>query len=87
MEIYYFYILYSDKLDKYYFGHTSNLGERLKKHNTNHKGFTGKADDWNVVYTETYSTKELAYTRERQVKKWKSKIRIKELIAKPSFGR
>jgi len=87
MDNYYFYIIYSQQLDKYYIGHTSNLDERLKKHNTNHKGFTGKANDWAVVYTEIHPTKELAYAREREVKKWKSKIRIKELISKPSSGR
>ena len=80
MDKYYFYIIYSQQLDKYYVGHTSNLDERLKKHNTNHKGFTGKANDWAVVYTEIYSTKELAYAREREVKKWKSKLRITKLI-------
>jgi len=76
----YFYILFSEKLDKYYIGHTSDLPERLGRHHSNHKGFTGKANDWIVVYTETYSTKELAYARERQVKNWKSKVRLQELI-------
>ena len=80
MYKYYFYIIYSQQLDKYYVGHTSNLDERLKKHNTNHKGFTGKVNDWAVVYIEIYSTKELAYAREREVKKWKSKLRITKLI-------
>jgi len=82
MNNFYFYILYSQVLDKFYIGHTSNLEERIKKHNTNHKGFTGKKHDWVVAYTETYPSKELAYAREREVKKWKSKIRIKELIAR-----
>jgi len=82
MNKYHFYILYSQGLDKFYIGHSSDLEERLRKHNTNHKGFTGKTHDWVVVYTETYPSKELAYAREREVKKWKSKIRIKELIAK-----
>ena len=67
MEIYYFYILYSDKLDKYYIGHTSDLQERLRRHNSNHKGFTGKGNDWVVVYTEIYTSKKLAYAREREV--------------------
>jgi len=79
----YFYILYSKSQDKYYTGYTSSkLNERLRKHNSNHKGYTGKADDWEVVYYEAYAVKELAYKRERQVKKWKSRLRIKELIMK-----
>jgi putative endonuclease len=80
MDNYYFYIIYSQQLDKYYIGHTSDIEERLRKHNSNHKGFTGKANDWAVVYTEIYPTKELAYAREREVKKWKSKVRITKLI-------
>ena len=80
MKMFYFYILHSKIIDKYYIGHTSNLQERLRKHNSNHNGFTGKANDWKIVYQECFSTKELAFKRELQVKKWKSKIRVKELI-------
>jgi len=81
---YYFYILYSESIDKYYIGHTSNIDERLHKHNTNHKGFTGKASDWKVVLTETRENKSEAYARERKVKAWKSRIKILELIEKSS---
>ncbi|HAN17963.1 MAG: excinuclease ABC subunit C [Bacteroidetes bacterium GWC2_33_15] len=82
MQEYYFYILYSAILNKFYIGYTANLEERLRKHNSNHKGFTGRNNDWKIVYKESYPTKELAYERERQIKKWKSKIRIQELIAR-----
>ena len=82
MKMFYFYILYSNTTDKFYIGHTPELQERLRKHNSNHKGFTGNVNDWEIVYFENYSTKELAYRREREVKKWKSKVRIKELISK-----
>ena len=81
MAKYYFYILHSKSLGKFYIGHTSDLQERLRKHNSNHKGFTGGVGDWEIVYTENYSTKELAYAREREIKKWKSKVRIQKLIA------
>ncbi len=79
-DVYFFYILYSAEIDKFYIGHTSNLEERLRKHNSNHKGFTGKVDDWSIVYTEKFQTKEEAYQRERDVKKWKSKRMIEKLI-------
>ena len=75
-----FYILFSKKLNRYYIGSTQNLSERLRRHNTNHRGFTGKANDWKVVYTETFETKTLAYARERQVKSWKSRKAIEKLI-------
>ena len=80
--MYYFYILYSHNLDKYYLGHTSDLEERIRKHNSNHKGFTGKANDWKLVYSEGYSEKDLACQREHQVKKWKNRKRIESLISK-----
>ncbi|MCB9019399.1 MAG: GIY-YIG nuclease family protein [Chitinophagales bacterium] len=36
-----FYILYSKDLDRYYIGHTCDqIEERLRKHLSNHKGFT-----------------------------------------------
>jgi putative endonuclease len=80
MHMYFFYILFSEGLNKYYIGHTANLEERIKKHNSNHKGFTGKLSDWKVVYCEEFSSKSLAYAREREIKNWKSRTRIEKLI-------
>ena len=82
MSAYFFYILYSEKADKYYIGHTSETDGRLRRHLTHHKGFTGKIDDWKLVYQEQYESKELAYERERQIKKWKNRKRIEALINK-----
>ncbi|MBK8672065.1 MAG: GIY-YIG nuclease family protein [Bacteroidetes bacterium] len=65
---FYLYILYSISLDKYYVGHTENLDERLRKHLTNHKGFTSAAKDWKIVYTEKFENKSAAYKRELEVK-------------------
>ena len=78
--MYYFYILYSSKADKYYIGHTSDIEGRLRRHNTDHKGFTGKFDDWRTKYIEAYATKEDAYAREREVKSWKNRRMLKRLI-------
>ncbi len=80
-EIYYFYILYSISFDKFYIGYTADINERLRKHNSNHKGFTGVANDWKVVYSEQYSTKSEAFAREREVKGWKSRKKIVALIS------
>ena len=79
--MYYFYILFSDFLNKFYIGHSNNLEERLRKHNSNHKGFTGKTNDWKIVYSEEFDSKIEAYAREREVKKWKSSKRVEKLIA------
>ncbi|NJM17057.1 MAG: GIY-YIG nuclease family protein, partial [Bacteroidales bacterium] len=56
--------------------------ERLKKHNTNHKGHTGKHNDWEIVHTEPFSSKTEALIREKQIKRWKSRKKIMALIAK-----
>ena len=81
---YYFYILFSSSIDKFYIGHTNDLFERLRKHNSNHKGFTGKCNDWKIVYSEKFNTKSEAYARERQIKNWKNRQRIEQLILKNS---
>jgi putative endonuclease len=78
-----FYILYSIKLDQYYVGHTcEELKERLRKHLSNHSGFTARSKDWELVYSEPYLDKSSAYRREREVKSWKSKKKLKEMIEK-----
>jgi putative endonuclease len=40
---YFLYILFSEKLNGYYVGYTDNLEEILRKHLTNHKGYTARA--------------------------------------------
>jgi len=56
----------------------------LRKHLSNHKGFTSKAKDWMIVYHENYDSKSDAYKREKEIKAWKSKSKIKALIEKPA---
>ncbi|MEQ9374067.1 MAG: GIY-YIG nuclease family protein [Imperialibacter sp.] len=81
----YFYILFSDSKGKFYIGHTcDNLSERLRKHNSQHKGFTGGVGDWTIVYSEEYREKTRAYQREREVKAWKGRKRIERLIGSAS---
>ena len=77
----YTYILYSETIDKFYIGHTcENIDERLRKHLSNHKGFTANIKDWKIIYFETFENKSLAYKRELEIKSWKSKTKIKKLI-------
>jgi len=75
------YILYSSLLNKYYIGSTSDIEQRIKKHNTNHKGFTGKTGDWILNWKEEHPSKEEAYKKERQLKAWKSRVMIEKLIS------
>jgi putative endonuclease len=62
-------------------GYTGDeLTNRVKKHNTNHKGFTGNTGDWVLKYAEPFDTKSDAMKREKEIKDWKSKVRIEQLI-------
>ena len=78
--MYHFYILFSRTLNRYYIGSTEHIERRVIEHNYNHKGFTGKVNDWKLIYSEIHATKSEAYARERQVKKWKSRTALEKLI-------
>ncbi len=81
--MFYVYILYSKLKDCYYIGFTSlELKERLRRHLSSHKGFTGKVEDWEIVYFETYEDKKTAIIPEQTIKSWKSRIKLMELIGK-----
>ncbi len=71
------------KRNIYYVGYTcDDLQERIRRHNTSHKGFTGKTGDWELKYSKTFEEKEQALAFEQQIKKWKSRKMIEVLIAK-----
>lgn len=67
------YILYSTSLDKFYIGFTSELiEERLRKHLSNHSGFTGKAKDWSVGYQEKFIQKKMISHAKKKLKAGKA---------------
>ena len=75
------YILYSKIIDAYYVGHTEmDPLDRLSAHLKEHTGYTNKAKDWKIVYQKHFQSKEEAYSFERQIKKWKSRRAIENLI-------
>ena len=78
---YFVYILYSSDLDLFYIGISEDPVKRLKKHLANHKGFTGRAKDWKICYTESFPKKADALKREKQLKGWKNRQRIQQLIS------
>jgi putative endonuclease len=77
------YIHYSCEADKYYIGSTTDkVSERLRRHLSNHGGFTSRAKDWTLVFQRS-SIQTEALKREKELKGWKNRIRIEELINKP----
>ena len=78
---FYTYILYSEKLDRYYVGSTGNLEERLTYHNSGYSKYTKKGLPWRLVYQEVFDTRSKAVRRESAIKKKKSRKYIEWLIS------
>ena len=78
--MFYFYILQSITLRKYYIGSTEDLKNRLLLHNKGMVKSTKYGKPWELVYSETFSTLKGSRKREAQVKKWKSRLAIERLI-------
>ena len=74
------YILYSEKINRYYIGHTKNLQSRLERHNGGGVKSTKNKGPWRVVYFEEYPNKIEANRRELALKKMKSRKYLEELI-------
>jgi len=49
---YFTYILFSEKLNRYYIGSTHNISQRLKRHNGGATKSTKAGRPWKVVYSE-----------------------------------
>jgi len=77
------YILYAPDIDNYYIGYTSDeMEERLRRHLSNHFSFTSRSKQWKIVYKGTFDNKTDAMKREREIKNWKSRKRIEQLLTK-----
>jgi putative endonuclease len=74
------YIIYSQKLDKYYIGFSSDVEDRLRKHNRRSKGFSSLGRPWMLIYTKRFETKKEVMVREKQLKSWKNRERIESLF-------
>ncbi len=74
------YILQSERNQKYYIGHTADINQRLKSHNLGHTKSTKAFRPWKIIYTESVPSRQLAYKREQQIKKYKGGRAFKELI-------
>ncbi|MFN3196006.1 MAG: GIY-YIG nuclease family protein [Chlorobiota bacterium] len=65
----YVYILYSESISRYYIGFTNDVKERLRKHNSQHNGYTSKGQLWRIVKTYDVEDKSEAIQLEKKIKK------------------
>ena len=74
------YILFSQTLNKYYVGSTTDLDRRFAEHNRGKEKFTKTGIPWLLVYSETFEELKQARQRETYIKKMKSRLFIEKLI-------
>jgi putative endonuclease len=80
LEMYFVYILKSEKHNRYYIGCTSNLERRIDEHNNGKVSSTKAFVPWSMVYLEKYTAKTEACEREKKIKSYKSGNAFKDLI-------
>ena len=76
----YCYIIFSEKLNKYYVGACMDIERRLYEHNIGHSKFTKTGVPWVLKHKEYFHTLPLAKQRETYIKKQKSRKYIETLI-------
>ncbi|PKN37997.1 MAG: endonuclease [Deltaproteobacteria bacterium HGW-Deltaproteobacteria-2] len=85
MKQYYVYILASKKNGTLYIGVTGDLVKRIYEHKQNlTDGFTNEYNIHDLVYYEHHKEIEEAILREKQMKKWNRKWKIR-LIEEKNF--
>ena len=76
----YTYVTFSEKLNKYYIGSTTDIERRLLEHNRGKEKFTITGCPWILVYTEVFIELLDARRRELYIKKQKSRKYIETLV-------
>ena len=75
---FYVYIMTSRRNGTLYIGMSSNLVQRVWQHKNNMvEGFTDKYNVKHLVYFEVHDSAESAITREKQIKKWRRKWKLR----------
>jgi len=75
---FYVYIMASRRNGTLYIGMSSNLVQRVWQHKNNLvEGFTEKYNVKNLVYYEVHDSAESAINREKQLKKWRRKWKLR----------
>jgi putative endonuclease len=79
--MHYVYIIASDSTDKWYYGYTERIEERIIEHNYNHTHFTGGKGRWRLIFKRGFENKTEALQFEKELKKLRNKNYIKKQYA------
>jgi putative endonuclease len=63
------YILYSKKINRYYVGSTSDLQDRINRHNQGRSTYTKKGMPWELIKCFDYLNRSEAVRLENKIKK------------------
>ena len=81
VNMYVVYILESTRNGRHYVGMTSDLEDRLRRHNTGNNRSTKSGAPWKVVHVEMYPNKAEAWSREQKIKSYKGGEAFKKLLS------
>ena len=79
--MHYVYILYSEKIDKYYIGITHSIDLRVHRHNSGYyeNKWSAKGVPWSLFFSIKCSSKSQAFKIEQHIKAMKSKTYLRNL--------
>ena len=83
---FYVYVLYSNRLDKYYVGYTQNPTERLKFHNSEqNRIWTKRGQPWELKKVFEFDTTTQARKAENKIKKQRNRQFIERILTLDTF--
>ena len=85
--MYFVYIIYSEKLNRFYIGTTDDLDKRIEQHNSAFypNSFTSKGIPWVLKVHFTFEVSSHAYFAEKFIKRMKSNVFIRKIIEQPEL--
>ena len=75
------YIIYSQRIDRYYIGSTDDLQRRLDDHNSGRTPSTRKKGPWMLRWSKEFATRSEALAEEKRLKARKSRAYLEQLIS------
>ena len=78
--MWYVHILKSERIERYYTGHTENLERRLKEHNGGKTRSLKAYLPVRIIYAEEFPTQREAFRRENQIKRYKGGEAFRRLV-------
>ena len=77
--MFYVYVLINTK-SKLYIGHTNSIERRIIEHNSGLSPYTKNRGPWNIICSETFTTRGEAMKREKFFKSGKGREYLKNLL-------